>query len=320
MAEQRRMPLSWASAALAALALSTVAVAARWPDAAGAAAGLDRIILIHSLLPRIVVAILCGAMLGLSGLLMQRTLRNPLAKPSTLGIAAGAQFALALAAVGAPWLIEAGREGVALAGGLAAAALILAINWRRGLEPVAVVLTGMMVSLVATAGSATIVLADGDYLYGLFVWGGGSLVQGSWGPALSLLPKLALGWALAALLLRPLAVMAVGDAGARSLGLSTGAMRLAALALAVWLASAVTAGVGIIGFVGLAAPALATLSGARTARQRLVAAPLIGALMLWLADGFVLLFTGEGAERVPTGAASALPGGRFSSGCCRACA
>src|SRR5690606_36927432 len=62
-------------------------------------------------------------------------------------------------------------------------------------------------------------------------------------------------------------------------------------------------------FVGLAAPALAHLSGARSQGERLVATPLIGALLLWLTDGAVQLLAGVGGERVPAGAATALLGG-----------
>lgn len=307
------MPALWGGAGLLATGLSVAAVlslrlgSGTAPDALP---DLQHILLFYSLLPRMVIALVCGAALGLAGLLMQRTLRNPLAEPSTLGVSAGAQFALTFAAVHAPALMESFREGVALCGGLVAAALVLLLNWRRGLEPVAVVLTGMIVSLVAAAGSAAVVLANGEYMLGLFVWGGGSLVQGDWGPTLALSWRLTAGLIAAVLLLRPLSLLGLGETGAKSLGVALGVTRLAVLGLAAWLASAVTAQVGIIGFVGLAAPALAALSGARTPAQKLVAAPLIGALLLWLADGFVLLASNlAGAERVPTGAATALLGG-----------
>ncbi len=99
------------------------------------------------------------------------------------------------------------------------------------------------------------------------------------------------------------------SSSARGLGLAPGLLRLVLILVAVGLATVVVAQVGVIGFIGLAAPALATLSGARTLIQRLIAAPLVGAILLLLTDGFVqLIFTGSG-ERVPTGAATALLGG-----------
>jgi len=304
----RRSILFWALLALLAALLCTVVIAEHLSPRA-ATPTLQRVILFQATLPRAAMAVLCGAALGLSGLLLQRVLRNPLAEPSTLGISAGAQLAMAAAAIYAPSLLAAGREGVALVGGLAAVALILALNWRRDLEPVSVVLAGMMVSLTATAASAALILANGEYIFSLFIWGGGTLAQQGWGPTIAIALRLVLVAGASLLLLRPLAILGLDDANARSLGVALYATRLSVIGLAVWLAASVTAEVGIIGFIGLAAPSLAVLSGARTPRQKLVATPLIGAILLWFADGLVQLFAGSGGERIPTGAATALLGG-----------
>lgn len=270
---------------------------------------LEQIILFYSVLPRAAVALLAGAALGLSGLLLQRILRNPLAEPSTLGISSGAQLAMAAAGIYAPTLMEYSQGLVAFSGGIAAVALILALTWRRGLEPVSVVLAGMMVALTAGSASAALILANGEYMFSLFIWGGGSLVQQSWDPTIKIATCVVVGFGAAALLLRPLAILGLDDASARNLGVALNTSRFAIIALAVWMATTVAAEVGIIGFVGLAAPALATLSGARSLSQKLVAAPLIGAILLWLTDGLVQLAAGPGGERIPTGAATALLGG-----------
>lgn len=270
---------------------------------------LDRVILLYSTLPRAAVAVLAGAVLGLSGLLLQRVLRNPLAEPSTLGISAGAQLAMAAATLHAPALMAWSQGMVAFAGGIAAVALVLSLTWRRGLEPVSVVLAGMMVALTASSVSAALILANGDYLFSLFIWGGGSLVQQGWGPSVALAVRLLIGAGGAMLLLRPLTILGLDDASARNLGVGRHASRFLIIALAVWMATTVVAEVGVIGFVGLAAPALATLSGARSLRQKLLAAPLIGAILLWLTDGLVQLAAGAGGERIPTGAGTALLGG-----------
>ncbi len=110
-------------------------------------------------------------------------------------------------------------------------------------------------------------------------------------------------------MLRPLSIMGLDDRTARSIGVAVTAGRLVSVGIAVWIATTVAAQVGVIGFVGLAAPALAGMSGARSFGQRLIAAPAIGALLLWNTDGLVQLFAGTGGERVPTGAAAALLGG-----------
>ncbi|YBV96191.1 Fe(3+)-hydroxamate ABC transporter permease FhuB [Phyllobacteriaceae bacterium JZ32] len=304
----RRSVLLWALLALCAAMLCVLIIAEHLSPGAGTQT-LRRVILFQATLPRAAMAVLCGAALGLSGLLLQRVLRNPLAEPSTLGISAGAQLAMAAAAIYAPSFLEAGREGVALVGGLAAVALILALNWRRDLEPVSVVLAGMMVSLTTTAASAALILANGEYMFSLFIWGGGTLAQQGWAPTLSIALRLLLVAGASLLLLRPFTIFGLDDANARSLGVSLYATRFMVIGLAVWLAASVTAEVGIIGFIGLAAPALAHMSGARSPRQKLIAAPLIGAILLWLADGLVQLFAGSGGERIPTGAATALLGG-----------
>jgi iron complex transport system permease protein len=294
----------WAVVAFLAGAAAVAAMALR-PNVPG----LDDVILWQVELPRAAVALLAGAALGLSGALLQRVLRNPIADPSTLGIASGAQLALTLAFAFAPALVETSREGVALAGGAGAAALVLALGWRRGLDPVAVVLSGMMIALVAGALSATLILARGDYVLSLFIWGAGALDQQGWDSAITIGTRLALGLAAAALLARPLALLGLEDTGARALGLNLAGARLAAMAVAVWLAASVTAEVGIIGFVGLAAPAFARLAGARTSRQIALTAPLMGALVLSLTDSLMQLAGSNGRDLAPTGAATALLGG-----------
>ncbi|WP_421914096.1 Fe(3+)-hydroxamate ABC transporter permease FhuB [Mesorhizobium sp.] len=300
----------WGMLALAAALLFVWRVGMQWPAALPSdGVDLDHIILLYSTLPRAAVAVLAGAVLGLSGLLLQHVLRNALAEPSTLGISAGAQLAMTIASLHAPLLMERAQGSVAFAGGIASVLLVLSLTWRRGLEPVSVVLAGMMVALTASSISAALILANGEYLFSLFIWGGGSLVQQDWGPAMALAIRLAAGGGAALMLLRPLTILGLDDSSARGLGVARNTSRFLIIALAVWMATTVAAEVGVIGFVGLAAPALASLSGARTLRQKLLAAPLIGATLLWLTDGLVQLAAGSGGERIPTGAGTALLGG-----------
>lgn len=298
---------------LSALALALFAVALlRRPELAGDAETVRRLndaLLWHALVPRAVTALLAGAGLGLSGALLQRVLRNPIADPSTLGIASGAQLALTLCLAFAPGLLAFSREAVAFAGGAGAVALVVALSWRRGLDPVTVVIAGMTVALMAAAASAAVVLARGEYVLSVFIWGAGSLHQQNWNAVFVIGSRLVLAIGAVALLLRPLAVLALDDAGARSLGVALMAVRGLVLAVAVWLAASVIAEVGIIGFVGLAAPAFARLSGARTPAQILWRAPLIGALLLSLADGAVLATAGVRGDIIPTGAMVGLLGG-----------
>lgn len=271
---------------------------------------LDQILLVYGLAPRGVIALVAGAALGLSGALLQVVLRNPVADPTTLGISAGAQLALVLATIAAPELMAGGgRWPVAMAGAGLAAALVMAIGARRAFAPVAMVIAGMLVGLTASAIATAVTLAQGEYLLSLVVWNGGALVQQDWSGVAALVPVLAAGGVAAALLARPLRVLSLGEAGAAGLGLNVAAVRLAAIGAAVVLAAAVSAELGLIGFVGLAAPALARLAGAGSIGARLVASAVLGALILSLADGLVLsLSRGTGAS-FPTGALTGLIGG-----------
>lgn len=301
----------WPLLAIAAVALFAAVIILRpvIPGDPLLAASLDAIVLWDSLLPRACVAILSGAALGLSGALLQRVLRNPIADPSTLGIAAGAQLALTTAMIYAPALIAFSREGVALAGGLAAVVILLSLSWKRGLEPVSITLSGMMMSLFAAAVSATLVLAQGDYVMSLSIWGAGSLHQQNWNAVWTIAPRLAIGIVAAILLLRPLTLLGLDDRAARSLGVALHSMRFLVLVVAVWLAATVTSEVGIIGFIGLAAPAFARASGARTPAQVLLISPLVGALILWMTDSAVQVLSSGFTDIAPTGAATALIGG-----------
>ncbi|MBA4788148.1 MAG: Fe(3+)-hydroxamate ABC transporter permease FhuB [Rhizobiales bacterium] len=308
-----RRRVAWAWLGLCALAgLLILAALLRRADLPGdpdTVRRLQEALLWHSALPRIATALLAGAALGLSGALLQRVLRNPIADPSTLGIASGAQLALTVCLVAAPGLLAWSREGVAFAGGAAAVALVLAMSWRRGLEPVSVVVAGMTISLMAAAAATALILARGEYALSVFIWGAGSLHQQNWDATLVIGTRLVLGALAAAALLRPLTLLAVDDASARSLGVALVAVRLLVIAVAVWLAASVIAQVGVIGFVGLAAPALARVTGARTPAQILWRAPLVGGLLLSVADSLVQVSAGGAGDLIPTGAAVGLLGG-----------
>ncbi|WP_276720297.1 Fe(3+)-hydroxamate ABC transporter permease FhuB [Pseudooceanicola nitratireducens] len=282
-----------------------------WPALPFDAGGMnvEQILLAFGTLPRGVIALLAGAALGLSGALLQIVLRNPVADPTTLGISSGAQLALVLATILAPDLLALGRWPIALSGAGLATALVLAVGARRAFAPVTMVITGMLVGMTASAIATAVTLSQGQYLLSLVIWNGGSLVQQDWSGVATLALLLAVGALAAALLARPLRVLSLGIAGAAGLGVNVAAVRLAAVCVAVVLAAGVSAELGLIGFVGLAAPALARTMGARTIPQRLALSPLIGALILSLCDGLVLTLAGAGGEMFPTGALTGLIGG-----------
>ena len=261
----------------------------------------------YTILPRVVVALMAGAGLGLAGAILQRILRNPLAEPATLGISAGAHLLLAIVTLFCPAILANGREWTAFAGALLALLAILALSWGKGLSPVTVTLSGLIVSLYCGAASAVLTLFNHDFLVSIFMWGAGYLDQQDWGGAGFLAPRLVVLAILAVLLLRPLTLLGLDDSSARSLGLSLAAYRLLALVVAAALTATITVSVGIISFVGLAAPALARTSGARRTGAHLAWSATIGALLLTATDQIVLSLPVT-YRLFPTGAVTALLG------------
>ncbi|TWB12207.1 iron complex transport system permease protein [Rhizobium sp. ERR 1071] len=265
-------------------------------------------VLVHdSVLPRFLIALLAGGALGLSGTIFQQVLRTPLADPSTLGVSAGAYLALALATLWAPALAASTRELVALTGGLAAFALVFLIAWPHRLSPISLILAGLVITFVCGAVSAAVSLSYGMGMTGLFVWGSGSLTQNDWSAVSRLLPYTLLGCLGAAFLARPLELLSLNDEGARSLGLPLFHVRLLSTILAVLLAAFTVSAVGVIGFVGFAAPFIARAAGARRLPQRMLASVLIGAILLLAADE-ALQQAARFMREISAGAATALLG------------
>src|SRR5690606_38142871 len=92
-----------------------------------------------------------GGCLGLAGALMQAVLRNPLADPTTLGTASGAQLALVAATIFAPGWLAGGALPVALAGAAAVTLAVLVLGARRGFAPVTVTIAGMLAGMLCSA-------------------------------------------------------------------------------------------------------------------------------------------------------------------------
>jgi ABC-type Fe3+-siderophore transport system permease subunit len=279
-----------------------------WQAAVNPDVGVYAQILVHdSFLPRLAVALLAGGALGLSGAVFQQVLRTPLADPSTLGVSAGAYLALALATVWVPGLAISAREVIALFGALAAFALVFIVALPHRLSPLSLILAGLVITLVCGAVSAAISLFYGMGLTGLFIWGSGSLNQNDWSAVSHLAPRLALCCVSAGLLARPLALLSLSDESARSLGLSLFAVRGLSIVIAILLAAFTVSAVGVIGFVGLAAPVIARTAGARRLLPRMIWSVLIGSALLLAADE-ALQQASRVMREIPAGAATAFLG------------
>ncbi|WP_297206345.1 Fe(3+)-hydroxamate ABC transporter permease FhuB [uncultured Pluralibacter sp.] len=258
----------------------------------------------YSLLPRLAISLLVGAGLGLAGVLFQQVLRNPLAEPTTLGVATGAQLGITVTTL---WAIPGSGQAAALIGACLVGLLVFGVSWGKRLSPVTLILAGLVVSMYCGAINQLLALFFHDSLQSMFLWSSGTLTQSDWRVVQHLWPQLLGGAMLTLALLRPLTLMGLDDGVARNLGLALSLARLAALTLAIVISALLVNAVGIIGFIGLFAPLLAKLLGARRLLARLLLAPLIGALLLWLSDQIILWLSSVWME-VSTGSVTALLG------------
>ena len=237
--------------------------------------------------PRTLVALLAGLALGAAGTLMQALTRNPLAEPGLLGVNAGAALAviLGVALFGLTQVsqyIPLAFLGAGIAG---IAVFLLGQAGAADGNPVRLVLAGAGLTMLLASLTAILVLNTPPQVYDHFRnWAAGSLA----GSTLAALPlptlAIALGLALAALLMPQLNALALGRDLGRALGVNvrlTWALACVALML---LAGSATAIAGPIGFVGLVAPHLARLLVGPDYRRMLPYAALIAALLLLGAD------------------------------------
>ncbi len=264
----------------------------------------------YSWAPRVSIAVLIGCGLGLAGAVTQQILGNPLASPTTLGVEAGGQFGVTVATLFAPGLLAFSPDLAALAGGLLAIGLVIALTWRLGFSPVTVILAGLVITFFLGAMNMAFLLLKGEWLGNLFIWGAGSLVQNNWGPFMDLWPRVLVLAMLMLALIRPLQLLQLGQASASSLGAKVALVRMLALLLVVVMSTTVVSRVGVVAFIGLAAPVLARLLGARTLGSRLLWSTLLGGGLLLLADTLAHWAStwGDGSL-VPTGTTTALIGG-----------
>lgn len=299
---------------LAALALTLTNLQAQLPAAEWWQAlrqpDIDRIhqvVFHYSLLPRLALALLIGGGLGLVGLLFQQILRNPLAEPTTLGVSTGAQLGVTITTL---WSLPGGlftQQFAAMGGAMLVGLLVFGVAWGKRLSPVTLILAGLVLSLYCGAINQILAIFKHDQLQNMFLWSTGSLNQQDWSSVSFLWPRLLLGFVLALALLRPLTLMGLDDGVAKNLGLTLALTRIAGLLLAIVLSAQLVNAAGIIGFIGLFAPLLARLLGARRLLSRMLLAPLIGALLLWLADQCVLWLAVHWRE-VSTGTVTAIIG------------
>ena len=267
-----------------------------------------RIIVINLRLPRILMALLIGAALSLSGALLQAVMGNPLADPGIIGVSAGAAAAATSVMLLAPTLL-ASVPLFAFGGALFACVLIYIMAWRRGIDPVRIVLSGVAVNTVLGAYTSFLQLLNADNLSNVLGFLNGSLSGRSWDQVETVAVYAAVGISAAFLCTKSANILQLGDDVARSLGVNVNALRIILSAVGAFLAAATVAVAGMIGFVGLVVPHITRMLVGPNYRDLMPVAALMGGLILLCADtlGRVLV---TGME-IPVGVIMAITGGPF---------
>ncbi|WP_434075581.1 FecCD family ABC transporter permease [Moorella naiadis (nom. illeg.)] len=264
----------------------------------GQVEGRSQVIIWHIRLPRVLAALTAGAGLAVAGCVMQNILRNPLASPFTLGVSQGAAFgaAVAILTLGAGSTSRTGADAVlinnpylvtsfAFQGALAATLVILLLSRYKGVSPEAMVLAGVALGSLFSAGTIILQYFASDVQVAAMVfWTFGDIGRASWRDlgimaavtGAGLLYFMANRWNYNAL-----------DSGAetaKGLGVSVARIRLTGMFVASLITAALVAFLGIIGFIGLVGPHLMRRVIGDDHRFLIPAAGVMGGLLLLAAD------------------------------------
>lgn len=223
-------------------------------------------IVLNFRLPKALTAILAGAGLAVGGLQMQTLFRNPLADPFILGISSGASLGVALVVlstgaatgflVAMDFLSSLGLIGAAILGGALIMALVIAVAQRVRSNMTLLILGLMFGYATGALVSVLLYFSVPEQIQAYIAWTFGSFGGVTWGQMRLLAPVVLFGLVLAYLLIKPLNVLLLGEAYARSMGLAVAWARFWIIASTALLAGAVTACCGPIGFLGVAVPHL----------------------------------------------------------------
>lgn len=268
----------------------------------------ERYAVLQLRLPRVLLALLAGAGLALSGAIFQSMTRNPLGSPDVIGFTSGAYAGVVVSIL----LLGGGREAVqagAIIGGLATAGIVYVLAYRKGVQGFRLIIVGIALSMVLSAATTWLMLrARVDTAMSAAIWGTGSLNGATWADVAQvsvglavLLPAVVLGaWALRA--------MALGDDMAAALGVRLRWAMLGLTVLGVALSATVVAVSGLIMFIALAAPQLARqLVGGASVPFTVTA--LLGAALLAVSDWIAQYGLPE--RQLPVGVVTVCLGGGF---------
>lgn len=279
-----------------------------WPMS-WAADNADGWIFLELRLPRALLGLCVGVVLGLSGAVLQGYLRNPLADPTVLGVSASAALGGVLAIFLGINLVPFGLFGCAMIGAGASIFLLLAIG--RGGGPIGFILGGMVLSTLAGALTAFVIsIAPNPFAASEIInWLMGALTDRLMQDVLTALPFMAIGVLLLLTTGRALDALTLGENGAKSLGIDLFRLQwLIVLGVGLSVGASVAVS-GVVGFVGLIVPHLVRSFYGEQPSRILVPSALGGAVLTLTADSLVRLISGPGEMRL--GIAMAVLGAPF---------
>ena len=245
---------------------------------------IDDVATIYDLrFPRIIISMLAGAAIAVSGVLFQAVLKNPLADPGIIGISSGASFAAVLITAFAPQLYFF-TPLVAFAGGVIAFLLVYCLSWKGGLSPLRIILTGVAVDALFSGLSSAFNSMNGGNMSGVASIVEANITQKTWDDVTTLIPYVVAGLFLACLFIGECNLMSLEDKTARSLGLNVNSTRIVISLVAVLLASISTAIAGAISFLGLIVPHIGRILVGSDHKALIPFSALAGAFTFLLAD------------------------------------
>ena len=275
------------TAALAVFALTLGEYPLTLPQILGALSGTEsdgiRRIVVDGRLPRILLAVVAGASLALSGAIFQSLTRNPLGSPDIIGFTSGAYTGALFVILVAGGNYVAVSFG-ALAGGMLTAVAVYLLAYRRGVQGFRLIVIGIAISAILQAINSWLIISSKlEVAISASAWGAGSFNGSSWREFIPVCVVLLVLSPVLAILAGPLRVLELGDDAAAALGVRTERLRIVLIVVGVGLTAVVTAVAGPIAFVALAAPQVAHRL-TRSAGVALLPSAVVGAGLLLVSD------------------------------------
>jgi len=264
-------------------------------------------------LPRVLLGVLVGSALSISGGAFQGLLKNPMADPYILGISSGAALGATIAIITKLEMNFAGFSGISMAaflGALIAVAFVYNIGKIKNQVPVTtLLLAGVAVGQFLTAVMSFLMVIYNKDMTKIIYWTLGSLAGKGWSPVTALALPVFTGMLLLLYFSRDINIMLTGEESAKSLGVNVERTKLYVLLIGTFLTSTVVSVSGIIGFVGLIIPHMARILTGPDHRILLPVSAIGGGIFMIFAD--TVARTAISPVEIPVGIITALFGGPF---------